>query len=130
MLPSLIHPVWLDVEQVDQTLTQVDPDFREVKPGTPIVFGDPVRIRGQIKWGVADRYRRSATGDMNDADGHIAFLRVELERIGLQPQKGDRVTECDDSMNRYELVEVRPVAHYNSRHTMVLAFFKRLYGNS
>lgn len=118
------------VEQLDIVQTKTDPDFRETKAGTKgLVFRDPLLVPGQIKWGVADRYRRSSSGDLNDADGHIAYLRTDLECAGLSLKKGDRVTNQDDTSQRYVLIEVQPVAHYQGRHTMVLAFFKRLYGN-
>src|SRR5207245_5224511 len=77
MIPRLIHPIDVLVEQVDSTATAIDADFREPVNATGAVFRPAVQLRAQITWGTKDEFRRSPGGDEYQADGHLTFLRAD-----------------------------------------------------
>jgi hypothetical protein len=129
MIPRLVHPIDVLVEQVDSVATTVDADFREPVNAAGAVFRPPVQLRAQITWGTKDEFRRSPGGDEYQSDGHLTFLRAELDARGIQLHKGDRVEATADQTYRYRVVAVEPAGHYNSRPYLVKAIFRRLEGN-
>jgi hypothetical protein len=129
LIPRLIHPVDVLVDQVDIATTTIDTDFREpVNPGGA-TFRPSVRLRAQNTWGAKDEFRRSMGGDEFQADGHLTFLRADLDAAGVQLHKGDRISAAADQTYRYRVVAVEPAGHYNGRPYLVKAMFKRLEGN-
>ena len=129
MIPRLIHPIQVLVEQVDVEATEVDPDFRESRSMQGATFQPGTCLAAQIRWGAKDEYRRSLGGDEYKADGHFTFLVDELARVGLTLHKGDRVSSVADQTMRYRITEIRPAGHYHGRHYLIEAVFKRLEGN-
>ena len=129
MIPRLIHPIDVLVEQLDSTATTIDGDFREPVNAAGAVFRPAVLLRAQVTWGTKDAFRRSPGGDEYQADGHLTFLRADLDALGTELHKGDRVRAAADQTYRYRVVALEPAGHYNSRPSLVKAMFKRLEGN-
>lgn len=129
MLPNLLHPVAIEIEQLQRADTLVDPDYRE--PVQQAVRGPRTVCPGQVKWGMDEKLRSQLTGAEQDSDGYVLFRPIDLRAVGLGTiSMGDRFTAFGTGANKrltdVYVVAVRGEGHYPDQGGAALlkAFFK------
>ncbi len=134
MIPSLVHPVKIRLQQIDPINTpDVDPQFRE--PVDTPLYKDPITLTAQLGLGNTDQFRQRPGGDDPQTDGHVVIRTYDLNREapGVVLHKGDHITglyvgtgqESAVQVVRWAVEEVRPAGHYRGRgHTLWLLFYR------
>jgi hypothetical protein len=117
MRPRLIHPVAVEITQIDVAATTLDATWREPVGGA--VWRPPVALLAQVAHARADRLRMEPTGDRPQADGHLTFLAADLTTAGVTLKKGDRITKVAGAVRDWQIVEVRPVGTYDGSNWLV-----------
>ena len=130
MIPSLIHPVDVEVRQLDEAGTAKDPDTGEVLLGDGRYggdvgerYGDPITLAGQVKWGATEVFVPAAGGEVPDSKGHVVFRVCDLETAGVTLRKRDKITAIAGTEYELWITELRPQAHYGGRPTLIFAVF-------
>jgi hypothetical protein len=122
MIPRLIHPVIVVVEQIDPASQTVDAVFRQ-----PI--GTPVKItrtlRGQVKTARAQSLQPTAGGNspVANSDGHVTFAAGDLTRAGVTLNPGDVIVSEGGVAVRHRITRTEPHGTYGGVHHLLLAFF-------
>ncbi len=126
--PNLIHPIQVEVEQLNRDATIVDPDYQE-----PIQQGDrSVRktCPGQIKWVGDERLEPSALGAQLESDGYVLFRLLDLRNRGMTIKVSDRFVSIGEGVAKVEIdvyvVKLVYQGHYPDMKgpTLVKAFFR------
>lgn len=109
MLPAVLNPVDIVVDQRSVATTAIDPDFDE--PLGAAARGASITLRGQVNYGSAsghhERLVRSRTGDEAASSGHLLFRKKDLDDAGVTIGKGDRVSSIAGVSVDLEIIEVR-----------------------
>jgi hypothetical protein len=129
MLPNLLHPVLIEIEQISRATTIVDKDYNE--PTQQAIRGPRKTCPGQVKWGMDERLRATLTGAEAESEGYILFRRVDLRARGIAELKqNDRFTAEGAGANRREvdlyITGLRFEGHYPDQGgpALVKAFFR------
>jgi hypothetical protein len=127
--PNLLHPIPIEIEQIDRSGTIVDDDYREEVQ--VVARSAAVTVPGQVKWGAHDRATLSALGADAHSDGYVVFRRDQLRAAGVEDMRqGDRLLAFGAVPNRIEVnvfvEKVQPFAHYGpfGGATLVRVFFR------
>lgn len=88
VLPNLIHPVAITIQQTNRSETFVDDNFRE--PLQKAARQLTTVVPGQVRWFVDDDIRMSHTGIVSEGDGYVLFRFVDLQAAGLVLELNDR----------------------------------------
>jgi len=105
VLPRLIHPVDVIVEQVDHSTTYYDEDAREE---IQIVGRDVQKtVQGQIKWVEQQALSYEKAGVGEGSRGYVLFRKVDLDAASITLQPNDRIkkmghVDTDVYINRLE----------------------------
>ena len=124
MIPRLVHPVVVVVEQVDPAEQSIDPVFQQ-----PI--GAPPKrtftLRGQVKTVRSQPLTVGAGGatSMAASDGHVTFEASALTAAGVTLRGGDVITSEGGFPVRHRILRVEPHGTYGGVHHLVMAFFAR-----
>lgn len=124
VLPNLIHPVPVIVQQKDDSSTFVDDDFREpVQQSARLV---DVTVPGQIKWFNEDELQVNHGGVEVEADGYVLFRRVDLAALGVTLNLNDRFIKLANVETDLYIVGFRPEGHWPDQggSTLLKAFFR------
>ena len=126
--PNLLHPVPVDVQQVNRSATVVDPDFREEMEN--VAYGAVVTLPGQIKWYSDEELRRMNYGSEHGSAGYILFRVLDLKNKGIASiREGDKFVAYGTGAGRYEVnvfvTKIEPQGHYQDRGgpTLLKAYF-------
>lgn len=129
MQPNLIHPVPVEIQQIDRAQTVVDEDFGEEVEN--VARSATVTVPGQIRWRAFKRASFSARGLEEKADGYITFRPIDLRAQGItQLQAGDRIVGIGSGANKMTVtlfvVNTEPLGHYSdiAGPGLVRAYFK------
>ena len=122
-LPNLLHPVPIVIEQLDQTNTVYDEDYRE--PVMQASHATSKTLPGQVKWGLDDELAMSVGGPSEKADGYVLFRYVDLNAQSVTLKQNDRFTKIGNVETDVYIVSLKPIGHYPDAGgaTMVKAFF-------
>lgn len=114
MIPRLIHPVEIVVEQVDPALTTIDATFNE-PVGTPAVR--TVTLSGQIreKSGQELRMRPGGADALANSTGHVVFDIDALEAAGVVLAVGNRIVSVAGAPTKHRVLKIDDHAHYAGR---------------
>lgn len=118
MIPRLIHPVDVVVQQVNGAGTTIDADFRE-PIGT--VATTSVTLSGQLSEGRGRSLAMGAGGDTPTANstGHVVFeidaLAVANDGAGVVLHIGDRITSIAGGTVNHRITRIEDKAHYRGR---------------
>jgi hypothetical protein len=129
MLPNLLHPVAVEIEQIQRTVAPMDEDYQE--PIQQASRGPRLSAPGQVKWGVDERLRTTLTGAETESEGYILFRRVDLRARGIaELQQNDRIVSIGSGPNARPvdlyITALRFEGHYPDQGgpALVKAFFK------
>lgn len=124
VLPRLIHPVPITIEQIDRSTTVYDDDFREEVQR--VERGAPVTVSGQVSWEIDKRFRSSLGGAIEDSEGYVLFRFVDLTTAGVTLKREDRFTSLGNYACDVFVTALQPIGHYQDQGgpAMIRAFFK------
>lgn len=124
MVPRLIHPVTVVVEQIDPAAQVLDATFRE-----PI--GAPTKItrtlRGQVNTRRSQAMAPTPAGNdpAANSDGHVVFEVAALAAQGVTLRQGDVIVSEGGYSVRHRITRLEPHGTYGGRHHLLFAYFSR-----
>lgn len=127
MIPNLIHPVTITIEQIDKSNTNYDPYFKESTGKT--TRKKRIELQGQVKYQQAQNAVAGGGGLSQSHDGYILFRVDQLNELEVTLKHGDLVVSIGDApfqrvANLY-LHRFNDVGHYTDvgGSTLLKAFF-------
>lgn len=129
MIPNLIHPTPITMQQIMRGAAVEDPDYRELVQTA--VYGAAVIVPGQVKWKSSQAFRLERGGTLDGSDGYVLFRIVDLQAAGItELHINDKITQFGTGANAIQrqvyIVMLEPNGHYpdNGGATMVKAYVK------
>ena len=122
--PRLLHPVPIVIQQMDQSTTMYDDDYRE-----PIQQSQRfanVTLPGQVKWTVGlDELKMERGGVRLEAEGYVLFRYKDLKAKNITLKKDDRLITIGGVEVDVYITKIQPMGHYPSAAgpTLVRAWF-------
>ena len=120
-IPNLIFPVDVIVEPIDRSSTLYDEDTREpiyqVKRGTQVI------LEAQVQWTEYNRGSPGRGGVEHKSSGYLVFRQADLESLGYDPQRGDKIVEIPGFTGAFYMHSFEPAGHRRGRNQLLLAFF-------
>lgn len=124
VLPRLLHPINITIEQTDEANTVYDEDTREpVQQSTRRVTAV---IQGQVQWGFSNNYTSQPQGAQETSDGYVLFRYRDLEAQGITLKREDRISKMGHLDVDVYISKLMPMGHYGDQNgaTMVRAYFQ------
>lgn len=124
MVPRLIHPVTVIVEQIDAAAQTVDSVFREPVGAAP---KRTLTLRGQVVTRRSQSLQPSAGGDngTSNSDGRVVFETAELAAAGVSLHPGDVIVSEGGLAVRHRITRVEGHGTYDGVHRLLYAHFTR-----
>jgi hypothetical protein len=122
MIPRIIQPVTVRVEQVNGPATTVDPVFGE--PVGPVAR-TPIDLPGQVRELRGDALTMTSGGasPLSNAVGRIVFDRLTLEARGVTLHKGDRITAIAGRVVDFRVLRMENHGYYRGAPYLVHAYY-------
>lgn len=89
-IPNLIHPIDIDIEQIDKGTTIYDPDTRE--PIQQVNRTTLLTIKGQPRWRSLSEVDMQRGGDRVSARGYIVFRKEDIDNASITIQINDKIS--------------------------------------
>ncbi len=123
MIPSLIHPVPISIQQLNRAATLYDDDMRE--PVQQSVRAATTIVSGQVKWGMDERFQSDRGGPIENSDGYVLFRLVDLTAVSITIKREDRFIRLGTIDVDVYVTGLRYEGHYDDvgGPTLVKAFF-------
>lgn len=121
--PNLIHPIPVELEQIDRTSTVYDEDARE--PVQVIARDTKKTLKAQVLWGGHEE-ASSRKGGLQEGDrGYLLFRQKDLTAQGVDLAVGDRFAKIGLIKTDVYISRLEPLGHYPSAggHTLMKAYF-------
>lgn len=129
MIPNLIHPTPITIQQLTRGAAPEDPDYRE--PVQTAAYAAAVVVPGQVKWKASKALRLDRGGTIDGSDGYVLFRTVDLQAVGItELHINDKITQFGTGANAVQrqvyIVMLEPNGHYPDAGgaTMVKAYIK------
>jgi hypothetical protein len=120
--PRLIHPVPVQIEQIDHGATVYDDDARE--PVQQAARKAVVTLPGQASYGSRADLRYSAGGPQEGEDGFITFRMLDLQARSVTLQVNDRILKVGAVNHDAYITRIQPMGHYPEfNSSLVRAYF-------
>lgn len=122
VLPRLIHPVYVVIEQRDDANSIRDDDLG-------IVIGEPLRstvtIRAQLANKRHDRLTMDPGGRETEADGYVLARVRDLDNAGITIKVGDKIVKMGRRDVVYYITRLEYKAGYTDQggHTLIRFFY-------
>jgi hypothetical protein len=113
VLPNLIHPILVHIQQIDKGNTFQDENAREP---VQLVQRTPTKIiLGQPKWGAQKNVEPGKAGYVEGSSGYILFRKVDLdaESVTLEPQ--DRFIKIGHVVCDVYIIKLEWTGHYQDQ---------------
>lgn len=123
VLPRLIHPVSVVVEQIDEAKTIYDPRTRSV-------IGDPARttvtVRAQLSNKRHDQLAMNPGGREEEAEGYILVRVRDLENAGITLKIGDKITKMGRRSVVYYITREQYLGGYPDQdgHSLIRYYYR------
>jgi hypothetical protein len=123
MIPNLIHPVPISIQQLDLTNSIQDEDMRE--PVQQNERSTTKIVNGQVKWTDLKKLSSSREGVIENSTGYVLFRYVDLESESITLKREDRIIKIGTLDVDVYIVSLVPLGHYSTQGgpTMVKAMF-------
>ena len=123
VLPNLLHPIPIVIEQWVAATTIFDEETRE--PIQQSARAARETVMGQVSWVVKDKVIITEGGTRLSADGYILFRYVDLQAKSLVLKKQDAIKKIGWQDTNVFIIALKPTGHYpdQSGATMVKAYF-------
>jgi hypothetical protein len=122
--PRLMHPVQVEIEQLDRSRSLYDEDFRE--PVQQAVRGPRTILLGQIHW-ISDESDQPTNVGMEESSlGYVLFRYADLNAQGVDLKTNDRFVRFGHMSVDVYVVRLTPCAHYSATNgaALVKAYFQ------
>lgn len=118
IIPNLIHPIDVTIEQINRAATVYDEDARE--PIQAAARSAAVVLPGQPNWNAGKRLEPTAEGPVDKAQGYMLFRQVDLAAAGIALQINDRLRAQGRELY---IVRLQPMGHYDGVSKLLRAWF-------
>lgn len=124
VLPNLIHPIAIVIEQITTGGTIYDPDTRE--PIQQAARAARVTCPGQVSWTLDKSYRPEPQGPQEESIGYIMFRYADLNALGITIKREDRFAKMGWQDTDVYVTKVQPMGHYPDQNgaSLVRCYFK------
>jgi hypothetical protein len=120
--PRLLHPVPVELEQLNIPATVYDLDGRE--PVQQAARKTVVTLPCQVKYGVAGALGMQSTGITAGENGYVLFRQRDLNFATVTLQIGDRLKSTGNTSLDVYITRLEPLGHYPEwNNTLVKAYF-------
>lgn len=120
--PRLLHPVSVEIEQIDRGATNYDEDARE--PIQQAARKAVVTLPGQASYGSSSSLGHGSGGPQEGEGGYVLFRARDLEANSVTLQPDDRIIKVGNVDHDVYITRLQPAGHYPPYgHTLVKAFF-------
>jgi hypothetical protein len=120
--PNLIHPVPIEIEQLDTANTIFDDDYRE-----PVMQSKrkvKKKILGQVKWWSSGNLDFSEGGVQKEYTGYVLFRKIDLDAQSITITSNDRVISINGAPYELYIINPVPAAFYpNLGPTLLKCYF-------
>lgn len=110
MIPMIIHAIPIEIEPIDKTETQIDPDTRE--PYRTVARKDKLYLEGQIRYDREDRADWGKGGRADSTGGHLVFLKSYIDDLNIKFSVGDKIVKVGGIDKELYVTGTRHGAHY------------------
>lgn len=124
MIPRLVHPVTVVVEQIAHGSQTIDPVFQQ-PVGTPTKATRT--LRGQVSTQRAQSLQMNPGGAeaTTNSDGHVVFEKHALDLAGVTLHQGDVIVSEGGVSVRHRITRIEPHGTYGGVHHLLIAYFTR-----
>ena len=112
-IPNLVHPVTVEIEQIQKASTFFDEDARE--PLQQAARSAVIEVEGQPRWGSAEELDAGPGGVIENAAGYVLFRKVDLDAASVTLQINDRFKKIGNVDTDYYVIRIQPTATYNDQ---------------
>lgn len=120
--PDLLHPVTIELEQIDRAATRYDDDARE--PIQQAARATVVELPGQVKYGSSKDESYHAGGRREGERGYVLFRQRDLDSASVTLAVDDRIKKVGNVDHDSYITRLEPTGHYPAYgNTLVKAHF-------
>ena len=120
--PNLLHPVPVQIEQIDKGTTIYDDDARE--PVQRAERKAVVTVPGQANYGSSSNQQYGSGGPREGEGGYVLFRVRDLAAKSITLQSDDRLIGIGELGQDGYITRLQPRGHYPAYgHTLVRAYF-------
>lgn len=122
--PRLLHPVDVQIEQINTGTTRYDEDARE--PIQQAARNTTVTIKGQAKYGSSKNADYESGGLRENERGYILFREKDLSAASVTLAINDRIKKVGRVNHDSYITRLEPTGHYGQfgGNTLVKAYFE------
>lgn len=110
VLPNLIHPVPIQLSQLDTSDTLYDDEARE--PIQQATHSSVVTLPGQVKYGSSREASFHLGGLRENERGYVLFRQVDLDAQSVTLKINDRIVKIGQIDQNADIVRLEPTGHY------------------
>jgi len=110
VLPRLIHPVAVKIEQINKAETVMDDDTRE--PVQKVTRNTVVTVVGQPNWSQDLGMEADLAGIVVRSTGYILFRKVDLDAASVTIQLDDRFIQMGHVLTDVYVHKIEWCGHY------------------
>lgn len=108
--PNLIHPVPIQVQQIDKPSTFWDSNARE--PVQQAARKTTITLYGQVDYQSSRDRKYTTYGYQDDEVGYVLFRQLDLDSSNITIQIGDRITKIGYIEHDAYITRLQPTGHY------------------
>lgn len=123
VLPNLIHPIPIQVSQLDTSGTLYDDEARE--PIQQATHSSVVTLPGQVKYGSSREASFHLGGIRENERGYVLFRQVDLDAQSVTLKINDRIVKIGQIDQNADITRLEPMGHYpdQSGASLIRAYF-------
>lgn len=122
VVPKLIHPTPVEIQQINRVATKMDPEARE--PVQQAVRATTVIVNGQPKWVSQLQKGHDKGGSTETSIGYVLFRLIDLDALGISLQQNDRFKKIGRIVTDVFIMRLEYTGHYDEGPTLVKAHFR------
>lgn len=123
MEPDLVHPIPIEIEQIDKDSTFYDDDAREAirDAARPEVK----KLSAQVSWSVKDDPAPEKMGISEETRGYLLFKKKDLSGESVTINRGDKISKIGHDTVELYVLGLTPAGHYPDQGgaTLLQAYF-------
>lgn len=110
VLPRLLHPVPVLIEQISHDESLYDDEARE--PIQQATRSSVVTIPGQVKYGSSREASFHLGGLRENERGYVLFRQVDLDAQSVTLKINDRIVKIGQITQSADITRIEPMGHY------------------
>jgi len=123
MEPDLVHPIPVEIEQIDKGSTEWDGDAREAI--RTVARTAVKKLNAQISWSVKDDPNPEKMGISEETRGYLLFKKKDLSGESVTINRGDKISKIGYDIVELYVTGLTPVGHYPDQGgaSLLIAYF-------